>query len=402
MRRLQVAAYGLGALTLTASACLAIDIPMPGDRTLHVHGYYKNFFLGIDSKISLLDDGVSDLNRARLMLNSEIFEDWELSVHYETIAQIHPLLGEAAFFEAGNRPGVTELRWSIDQSEDLSWNHEIDRLQLRGRMEWGDVTIGRQAIGWGVGLIWAPLDLLIGFSPVQIDREYRPGVDAVRTLIPLGAFTEVEAVYAAYETSFDHHVAAFRWRTTFPESGTDIGVIAGKFFDDAVVGALLVTEVAGAGIHSSINMTHHYGNDTGPRDYVRLVAGIDYRFPHEIIGLVEYYFNGWGASGSSRYLSRLSSDRVQRGEVFNVGRHYLGFTVDWEAHPLVHILGRGQANLTDPSAQIGPAVTVSLSNEALIEAGAFFALGSTLDGVDLASEFGPQPDFFYTAAKIYF
>ncbi len=402
LQRLRIAACGLGALALTATTSVAIDIPLPGERTVSVHGYYKNFFAGIHSNVSLLDDGVSDLNRARLMLHSEIFEDWELSVHYETIAEIHPVLGGGGFFGTMNRPGLTELNWSIDRSDDLNWTHELDRLQVRGRLDWGDVTIGRQAIGWGVGLIWAPLDLLVGFSPVLIDREYRIGVDAVRTLIPLGSFTEIEAVYAAYETSFDQHVAAFRWRTTFPELDTDVGIIAGKFFDDAVVGALVATEVAGAGVHSSMSITHHYGDDTGPRDYVRLVAGIDYRFPYEILGLVEYYFNGWGASESSRYLSRLTSDRLQRGEVFNVGRHYLGFTLDWEAHPLVHLAGRGQANLTDPSAQIGPAMTISVSDEAQIEAGAFFSLGSTLDGIDLASEFGPQPHFFYTAAKIYF
>lgn len=380
----------------------AIDITTPGDRTIRVHGYYKNFFLGTDANISQIEDGVSDLNRFRLMLDSEIIENWELTVHYEHIAEIHPQLGGGTFFETRDRPGLTSLSWTIESNDDVNWIHEFDRLQVRGRLDWGDVTIGRQAIGWGVGLIWAPLDLLVGFSPVQIDREFRLGVDAIRTVVPLGSFSEVEAVYAAYDTSFDQHVAAFRWRTTLAESSTDIGLIAGKFFDDAVVGALVAGEIAGAGVHSSINFTHHYGDDDGPEDYVRLVVGADYRFPYEILGLVEYYFNGWGASRPSQYLSRLTSDRLQRGEVFNVGRHYLGFSVDWEAHPLVHIIGRGQTNLTDPSAQIGPALTVSISDESQIEAGAFFALGSTIDGAELESEFGPQSNFFYAAGKIYF
>lgn len=389
-------------LLLAAAPGAAFEIYLPAGQAVRLRGYYKNFLLGIDSGIPQLEDGVSDINRARLMLDSEVVENWELSVHYEQIAEINPLLGGQAFFEIGDRPGLHSLSWSIDRSDRLAWRHEIDRLQIQGRFSWGDVTLGRQAIGWGVGLLWEPLDLLTGFSPVQIDREYRLGVDAARLLVPVGPFTEVDLVYVAYGTPFDEQVAAGRWRTTFAEQQLDVGLVAGKFFEDAVLGALAVTEVAGFGVHSSLNLTHHYGDDVGPADFARWVIGADRRFPHDVLAVVEYYLNGWGASSPDGYLARLGSDRVRRGEVYNVGRHYLGFAVDWEAHPLVHLLARGQCNLTDPSAQLGPALTISLSNEAQLEAGAYFSVGESLDGLELGSEFGPQPDLFYTAAKIYF
>lgn len=397
--RLLVAAvtiFGVGA------QCSAFEFYLPAGQPVQLRGYYKNFLFGIDSGIPQLEDGISDINRARLMLESEVVDDWEVSVHYEHIAEINPVLGGQAFFEGSDRPGLGALSWSIDSTDDLNWRHEIDRLQVHGQLGWADVTVGRQAIGWGVGLLWDPLDLLTGFSPVQIDREYRLGIDAARLLVPIGAFTEVDLVYAAYGTPFDEQVAAGRWNTTFAEQQLDIGVVVGKYFEDVVIGALAVGEIAGFGVHSSLNLTHHYGDDVGPEDFARLVVGADRRFPHDVIAVVEYYFNGWGASSPSGYLSRLTSERLQRGELYNVGRHYLGFALDWEAHPLVHLLGRGQCNLTDPSAQVGPALTVSLSDEAQLEAGVYFSLGSTLDGFALESEFGPQPDLFYTAAKIYF
>ena len=369
---------------------------------MRLRGYYKNFLLGIDSDIPQLEDGISDLNRARLMLDADIAPNWEFSVHYEHIAEINPLLSGGGFFELRDRPGLTSLSWSIDRSDDLAWIHEIDRLEVRGRMGWGDVTIGRQAVGAGVGIIWAPLDLLAGFSPVQIDREYRLGVDAVRAVIPLGGLTEIEAVYVAYDTRFAEQATAVHWRTTVSDPGIDIGFTAGKYFEDAVIGALASGEVRGVGVYGSINATHHYGDDAGPHDFTRIAIGADHRFRYDVIGVVEYYFNGWGASQVSGYASRLGSERLQRGEVFNVGRHYLGFLIDWEAHPLVHLLGRGQCNLTDPSIQAGPAITVSLSDEAQFEAGAYMTAGGALDGAELRSEFGVQPDLFYAAAKIYF
>jgi hypothetical protein len=389
-------------LTLLASTATGLDLSLPGERSVRLRGYYKNFLLGIDSDIPQLEDGISDINRARLMLDADIASNWEFSVHYEHVAEINPLLGGGGFFELRDRPGLTPLSWSIDRTADLAWIHEVDRLEVRGRMEWGDVTIGRQAVGAGVGIIWAPLDLLAGFSPVQIDREYRLGVDAVRTVIPLGELTEIEAVYAAYDTRFDEQATAIHWRTTFSDPGIDIGLTAGKYFEDAVIGALASGEVRGVGVYGSINLTHHFGDDVGPHDFTRIAVGADHRFRNDVIGVVEYYFNGWGASHTSGYTSRFLSERLQRGEVFNVGRHYLGFLGDWEAHPLVHLLGRGQCNLTDPSAQVGPAVTVSLSDEAQLEAGAFFAVGESLDGVTPRSEFGVQPAFYYAAAKVYF
>jgi hypothetical protein len=132
------------------------------------------------------------------------------------------------------------------------------------------------------------------------------------------------------------------------------------------------------------------------------VVGADYRFRGNVIVLGEYYFNGWGASDPDDYLTRLASPRIARGELFNVGRHYLGFAADWEAHPLVHLAARGQWNLLDPSAQVGPAAAVSLTDEAQLELGAFFSLGAGLRGQDLGSEFGVQPNFYYAAGKIYF
>ncbi len=408
----------LALLALSAPAVSAFEIFTPNDRPIAIRGYYKNFFLVLADapKIagtSIADEGASDVNRARLMFDAELSDNWELALHYETIAEIEPRLAGGGFFESRDRPGLTPLAWSIERSGNLTWTHEIDRLYARGRTKWGDLTIGRQAIGWGVGLNWAPLDLLIGFSPVQLDREYRLGVDAVRFLVPLGSFTEGEIVYAAYGTRFDDHATALRLRTTFPEAGIDVGFIAGKYFEDAVAGALIVGEIAGVGLHSSLNLTHHFGSDSGPRDFARFVAGADYRFSGNVFAVLEYYFNGWGASRPSRYINRFTSDRLRRGELFNLGRHYLGFVVDWEAHPLVHLGARGQSNLADPSAQIGPLLTLSVSDEATLECGAFFALGEggaalrseigeMPTGVVLRSELGNSPHLFFAAAKVYF
>ena len=78
------------------------------------------------------------------------------------------------------------------------------------------------------------------------------------------------------------------------------------------------------------------------------------------------------------------------------------FAADWEVHPLLHLIAQGQWNLADPSAQVGPALTFSLTDEAQLDAGAYFGLGAGLDEDGVQSEFGSVPDTYYVAAKIYF
>jgi hypothetical protein len=65
-------------------------------------------------------------------------------------------------------------------------------------------------------------------------------------------------------------------------------------------------------------------------------------------------------------------------------------------------LAQGQWNLLDSSALLGPAFTLSLSDEAQLDGGVYFALGEGRSGLTMRSEFGGAPDVYYASAKIYF
>ncbi len=404
--RRRLAGYTLAATLLSVSATHAhgMDLKVPGLADLSLNGYYKNFFLALESS-DVIASGREDLNRARLMLHGRVDPRFDFAVHYEHQAAIDPISGSRLFLGSSPQGEFWDLSWSILAHCNVRWRHEIDRLYVHSRQDWGDVTVGRQAIGWGVGVIWAPLDLFGTFSPVEIDREFRPGVNAGRVLVALGPFTEAEAVYVAYGGDLDDQSAAVRWRTTLTDFNLDVGLVAGKFFDDVVGGTMVASQIWGAGVHGALNVTHNYGGGAtrvGRQDFVRAVVGTDYRFTGDIVLLGEYHFNGFGASDPTGYAGLLSSPRLQRGEIFNVGRHYLGLVADWEVHPLVHLLAQGQWNLLDPSALAGPAFTISLADEAQLDAGAYFALGAGRSGFELGSEFGSAPDAYYVTAKIYF
>jgi len=52
------------------------------------------------------------------------------------------------------------------------FDYDLDRLFYQYQKENHSLTVGRQAIDWGVGRFWQPLNVFGAFSPVDIDTDY--------------------------------------------------------------------------------------------------------------------------------------------------------------------------------------------------------------------------------------
>jgi hypothetical protein len=124
--------------------------------------------------------------------------------------------------------------------------------------------------------------------------------------------------------------------------------------------------------------------------------------PNGLYALLEYYYNGFGEPDPEAYPQLLGSERFARGEIFNLGRHYLGAVFEYEPHPLVQATLFGQWNLLDQSGLIGPLLSVSLSDEADLRLGAYFPFGADLIGLQVRSEFGLYPRVYYMQLRLYF
>ena len=70
----------------------------------------------------------------------------------------------------------------MNTNNDQTLYHRLDRLSVTFQPYWGTLQIGRQALTWGNGFLFNPMDLFNPFSPTQIDREYKPGDDMVSIL----------------------------------------------------------------------------------------------------------------------------------------------------------------------------------------------------------------------------
>lgn len=405
-------------LTLCLLLCLSLGASSPasarslyrspaGNLSVRLTGYLKTLALGQDPSLPDSPDTAADFTRARLMLEGDVSSWLRWAVHYEHFGVINPSTDTNTGLFSGDRSSQTQrssllpFDWTVQQSGDFLWRHELDRLNLRLTLPTVDIVIGRQAISWGVGRLWTPADLFVAFSPVAIDREFKPGIDAVLAKIPLGQFSQLEAVYAAFDDGFRTHAIGVRGQTSIRDF--DVGLMTGKFRHDFVIGPFFDGELQGAGIRGEFTYTR---NTTGKlrekRAFFRAVSSLDYRFANGLYGLVEYYYNGFGETEPQAYLRLLGSQRLARGEIFNLGRHYLGAIFEYEFHPLVQGTFFGQWNMLDDSGLIGPLLNVSLSDEADVRLGMYFPFGAEFAFPRIQSEFGFYPRVYYLQLRWYF
>lgn len=308
----------------------------------------------------------------------------------------------------------------------LQWT-AADRAsyQLRDRIDWlymgytlGDFSfkVGRQPVSIGRGKLWTPEDLLAPFSPLQINTEYKPGVDAARidwtlssnaTLLVIGSLGALHPDHD-FQVKKDGSALLSRFELTLDK--LRLGALAGDVRGDAVGGIDLFVDLGHkSDLHGSGTVT--YVPDRARRRYGRAafnraVLGTTTQPVKKLLVTAELYFNGSGAPKASDYLAEFSSPRFAVGEEYNVGRLYAGVAADWEVHPLLHALASAIVNLEDPSAILAPELDYNVAQNALLVAGAFIPVGRSPRYAGLSttprSEFGLYPEVYHLDAKLYF
>ena len=405
-------------VALCLLVCLVLHLSIPpracalwqgrsadGRLSARLTGYVKTLALGQEPSLPGVSDTATDLTRARVMLEGDVGSWLRWTVHYEHFVAINPSSEtNVGLFSGDHQAQPTSLlpfEWTARQNSGFLWRHELDRVNLRVSLPVADIVIGRQAISWGVGRLWTPADLFVAFSPVEIDQEFKPGVDAIRAKLPLGQFSQLEAVYAAFDEDFRRHTIGLRGQTSVRDF--DLGLMAGKFFHDLVLGPFFDGQVRGVGVRGEFTFTHNSaGRVQDRRTFFRAVSSMDYRFLNGVYGLLEYYYNGFGQAATDSYPRLFASQRLARGEIFNLGQHYLGGLLDYEFHPLVQSALFGQWNLLDLSGLVGPLISVSVSDEADLRLGAYFPWGARIRGARLRSEYGLYPRIYYAQLRLYF
>lgn len=341
-------------------------------------------------------DGVGEFR----LKNRLFFGDWgTLETHYEATAfrgetreknrALRALFGSdggegASPMFSGNGGVIDDDRRFLDLSRTLGhgddWivSHRIDRLALSVRTERDlSVRIGRQALTWGNGLLFNPLDLFNPFAPTDVIRDYKVGDDMVFARSPAGSLGEFQAVYVPRRNPADGEVAweesALGARFHFARGTLEFDLLGGWNHENGVVGAGASGYLGGAAWRADLSYTR-LPEESENSGYFSAVANLDYSWvawDRNWYGFLEFFHNGMGNDDYAEALADPDlSDALARGERFTLGPNYLAGQLQLEIHPLVNLFLTSINNLADPSGVLQPRVVWSATQSVEILAGA--------------------------------
>lgn len=291
-------------------------------------------------------------------------------------------------------------------SESFSMLHDIDRLNIGVRTSFSTLTLGRQAVYWGVAKSVSPTDFIAPFQYGTLDTEYRTGVDAARSVFPIGMMSELDAGYVfGKDARFSDSGCWLRGR--FYLFRTDATLLAACFRENLMIGGSLNRSVGeGTGwVECAFVSTGFFSSDRSEETYWSLSAGYDRSWLNAALyGFLEYHFNSPGVDDPEDYPDILSSSACRNGGIYLLGKHYLSPGTNWTVTPLLNFTGQALVNLTDVSAYLSMNGEYSISQNTVIKAGMARGLGRTSSDPagDADSEFGTWPGYYFLSAGYYF
>ena len=257
----------------------------------------------------------------------------------------------------------------IDSSDDSALLHRMDRLSIGYTSEKAVVRFGRQALSWGNGLAYAPMDLVNPFDPTAIDTEYKVGDDMLYLQYLQDNGNDIQAAWVVRrdlstgDVEHEESTVAVKYHGFAGESEFD--VLLATSYGDEVLGIGARQAIGGAMWSADLVLTK-----TDRDTYVQVVTNLLYSWVwagKNMSGGLEYYFNGFGLHGGRYDLPSIEGNpdlasRLARGELFAPGRHYVAANVLVELSPLWTVTPTLLLNIEDSSALLQMITSYSLGD----------------------------------------
>jgi hypothetical protein len=269
----------------------------------------------------------------------------------------------------GDERRLFDLTGVMHDRDKSALLHRLDRLWAGYASEQAVIRVGRQAISWGNGLFYAPMDLVNPFDPATIDTEYKAGDDMLYLQYLQDNGNDLQAAVVVRRNPLNGEVesgqatAAMKYHGL--AGGSEYDLLVADHYDDLVLGLGGTHGVGGAVLRGDLVIT-----DADSDTYVQMVANWTYSWVwrgRNMSGILEYHFNGFGQHDGRYDPESLAANpellaRLARGETFTLGRHYFAGSVLIEMTPLWTITPTVLANVTDPSALLQVVTSLSLSD----------------------------------------
>jgi len=335
-------------------------------------------------------------NDFRFLLEAETGKRTSLEIHYEIVlasGDLREAQNDLADQFSGeqsrilfNRAGSSDesrlfdLTKNIHQGQRSLVQHRVDRFNWTWTPDWGSLIVGREAVTWGNGMVFNPMDLFNPFSPSDIEREYKMGDDLLLLQVNgLNADTQIILVPRrdAASGKLGAEASSLGLKHHLTGSKNEFDFLVARHYEE-IVGGMGVNGYLGQAVWRAdvVALLPDEGESS-----LSAVVNLDYSWVwsgKNNYGLIELYYNSDGFSGN--YENALKNERLmslmERGEVFTLGRRYLSGSWQVELHPLLKVFSTAIVNLDDLSSQFIPRLVWEPLQNLQIHVGGNIFLGS--------------------------
>ena len=349
--------------------------------------------------VSTGEQNFSDVNaNARLMARNH-WGRYDVDIHY----QLGGISGDSLSIPASaslvsitglpnDSARLFNLTQVLSNTASGIWGQRLDRFNIGyagDRLVW---RLGRQAVSWGDGLVFNPLDIFNPFSPLAIDTSYKTGDDLLYAQWLFTSGDDLQLIYlprrdtATGALSAAKDSSALKYHAQTALGGWDL--LLARHYDEDIVALGYVQDAAGAVWRIDINRTRLRDG----RDALFAMTNMDYSwvwFKHNFYGFVEYYFNSLGEDKVD--ISTIDSalmERLQRGELFSLGRNELASGLMMELSARWQLNGTLVTNLHDKSSMLAVSGAYDWRENTKLQLGVQTGLGARnteYGGIDLGA-----------------
>ena len=235
--------------------------------------------------------------------------------------------------------------------------HRLDRLSVSYTSDKLVLRAGRQAITWGNGLFFSPMDIVNPFDPAAIDTEYKAGDDMLYGQYLRDSGDDIQAAMVfrrnilTGDVESEQHTTAIKYHGIVGEAEYDL--LLAESYGNTTLGIGGNHSIGGAVLRGDIVVT-----DADSGTTTEIVTNLSYSWmlgSKNVSGVIEYYFNGFGQEDGLYGPAEIAQNpellrRLARGQTFSLGRHYIAGGLSIEITPLWVLTPNLFANIEDGSA----------------------------------------------------
>jgi hypothetical protein len=349
---------------MLALCCVRAGADVPGLDGGHVKGRWLGTDYPDDSVFNAALGSSAQDQGAELRLKFDAGRGrWGIKADYQLLAQFGDSLdlprdAQGLFLVPGPLPDDQRRWWdltdTISDNDDRLVAQRLDRLHLDYTGNKTVVRFGRQAVTWGNGLIYTPMDFFNPFDPAAVDTEYKVGDDMLYAQYLLDSGDDWQFV-SVQRRDDDDDVSSEVSSTALKYHGfgadREFDLLLAEHFDQFILGAGGLVNIGESVLRGDITFT-----DAEDSWETSLVTSWSYSWVwggRNVSAVAEYFYNGFGLRESD-YTEKLREDtdlvqRLVRGELFTLGRHYVAGSLLVEWTPLLNLTPNLFVNLGDES-----------------------------------------------------